>query len=595
MSADGAFVSCSLEPCAPVLDVELLCIRRGTTCFELSKKAVSILCLLRTNPGRFVGLDEIMDTIWSNTFVQPEIVKTYIKQIRQALNDDVRAPRFIETRRGRGYRFIGKLSLASASSSRSMTAEFVGRAEEMTKLESALDAARDQRRKFVFVTGEAGVGKSTLLSEFEKRISDTPNQIVAFGSCSPEIVDEIAFHPILETLQVISRHIETPTWNELISRLAPSWAPILSAARTQRDQPVANIISASGCAVHEMCSLIEAIAKLQPLVLAVEDLQWADRRTLMLIAALARRRSRASFVFVASYRATDIMSEDKARTLISDLKLHCRAEEIALRGFSPEELDEYVSRNLRGSSEIELATVASKRSDCNPFLVKTIVSDAGEGRSWPISENEHVPLELAMYLGLELAQHPAEEMLELQLTQLGNEARRVLSAASVSGRHFCSWSVAQLLDCEMAYVEDVCEKLVMSGQMLKKVGFYELPNSALSPRFAFKHEIYFACLLRRHPMAMLSNLHRKFAFHVEKLWGDQVKMIAADIANRFEYAGDWPRAINYAKIAIQEAKVHSDMPGVERMVRKALKLAAHLPPDQRRREMTLIGHESSLN
>lgn len=71
--------------------------------------------------------------------------------------------------------------------------------------------------------------------------------------------------------------------------------------------------------------------------------------------------------------------------------------------------------------------------------------------------------------------------------------------------------------------------------------------------------------------------------------------MASDITHRFELARDWPRAISYAKIAAVEARGHADAADTIRLANKALQLTEFLPPDQREREVKIIGHEFGLN
>ncbi len=82
---------------------------------SLAPKAFAVLRYLVENAGRLVRQSEILEAVWPDTFVQPEVLKTQILGIRRALGDDPKNPRFIETRPRRGYQFIAPIGDLPAS------------------------------------------------------------------------------------------------------------------------------------------------------------------------------------------------------------------------------------------------------------------------------------------------------------------------------------------------------------------------------------------------------------------------------------------------------------------------------------------------
>ncbi|HYR97298.1 MAG TPA: winged helix-turn-helix domain-containing protein [Candidatus Binatus sp.] len=88
---------------------------RGGTNVPLRRKTFTVLEYLAARPGRLVSKDELLDAVWPATHVTPCVLAGCIREVRRALGDDARAPRFIETAHRRGYRFIGSAVLSSAS------------------------------------------------------------------------------------------------------------------------------------------------------------------------------------------------------------------------------------------------------------------------------------------------------------------------------------------------------------------------------------------------------------------------------------------------------------------------------------------------
>ena len=171
------------------LDLKNECLRLGTQTISLRPKAFAVLKLLLEHQGALVTKQQLLDTIWPDTFVGDAVLKDNIRQLREALEDDAGAPRYIETAHRRGYRFIGKLSdpvppgdatpsslqagvskltSESPATARSSTVDVLGRDAELTEMRKLLEKALKGGRQIVFVTGEAGIGKSALVDTFAR-------------------------------------------------------------------------------------------------------------------------------------------------------------------------------------------------------------------------------------------------------------------------------------------------------------------------------------------------------------------------------------------------------------------------------------------
>src|SRR5262245_21713986 len=132
---------------------------------HLRPKTWAVLRYLVERPGRLITKDELLAAVWESTAVTEGTLTKSIGELRVALDDAADAPRFIETVHGRGFRFVGHTAAAEAPAA-APAATFVGRDAELAALANHLDRARDGRRQVVFVTGEAGIGKTTLLDTF---------------------------------------------------------------------------------------------------------------------------------------------------------------------------------------------------------------------------------------------------------------------------------------------------------------------------------------------------------------------------------------------------------------------------------------------
>ena len=177
----------------------------------LAPTPFAVLCALVRQPGSLLTKNALLDEVWGHRFVSESVLKTAISEIRTALRDDARQPRFIETVSRRGYRFIAVTTAISTtrperaivSEIRSLPgASFIGRAEALSRLRSAWDLACSGHRTVVWVAGEPGIGKTTLIEHFIVGLGDVA---CARGQCVEHYGQGEPYLPVLEALAELSR------------------------------------------------------------------------------------------------------------------------------------------------------------------------------------------------------------------------------------------------------------------------------------------------------------------------------------------------------------------------------------------------------
>jgi DNA-binding winged helix-turn-helix (wHTH) protein len=140
---------------------------RGKAVLPLTRKACEVLQCLLAQPGQLVTKEALFAAVWPETVVSDRVLTNCIAELRQALGDDAQQPQYIATVHRRGYRFIAPLSPpASSPDFRPLvaplpaTARLVGREAELAHLHRLYTQALHGQRHVVFVTGEAGIGKT---------------------------------------------------------------------------------------------------------------------------------------------------------------------------------------------------------------------------------------------------------------------------------------------------------------------------------------------------------------------------------------------------------------------------------------------------
>src|SRR5215469_15817931 len=148
------------------LDTINHCLWRGEDRVTLAPKAFDVLRYLVEHSDRLVSQDEILEALWPETYVNPEVVKKYVLGIRKVLGDQTSSPTFIATFPRRGYQFIApvreKVSTPSSITTKE-TRAIVGREVALCQLNDAFTTAIYGQRQILFITGEAGIGKTALV------------------------------------------------------------------------------------------------------------------------------------------------------------------------------------------------------------------------------------------------------------------------------------------------------------------------------------------------------------------------------------------------------------------------------------------------
>ncbi len=373
----------------------------------LTPKAFAVLCYLVEHAGRLVTQDELLQAVWPDTFVQPEVLKHNIFNIRIALGDHPKKPLFIETLPRRGYEFIATVRqwepAESAAPATPPKRTLAGRDRELGLLRACLQETLQGQRQIVFVTGEPGIGKTALVDEFQRQAAiDEPYLRIAHGQCVESYGRAEAYYAMLEALGELCHGSEGHRFVEILAAQAPTWLVQFPELLTHELRQVLQqeVLGATrDRMLREIRVALDTITLEAPLLLVFEDLHWADPSTVDLISALARSRGPAKLMVLGTYRPAEVESSNyplKALTL--ELLVHRLCDEIALDPLTEAEIDLPAARKLASQSfanrPIELPSTTpvrlerqrfeefcERRRAGNTWCARRDRSDRGERRS----------------------------------------------------------------------------------------------------------------------------------------------------------------------------------------------------------------------
>jgi DNA-binding winged helix-turn-helix (wHTH) protein/tetratricopeptide (TPR) repeat protein len=572
------------------LDIVNHCLWRGEDRVSLTPKAFDVLRYLVEHADRLVTQDEILGALWPETYVNPEVIKKYVLGIRKALGDRHEKPEFIETFPRRGYQFVAPVTEGSAgtpsdtSTNINGTQKMVGREAAMAQLDGYLTHALKSQRQIIFITGEAGVGKTTLIDEFHQAATRHPNLRVIRGQCVEGFGGKEAYYPVLEAIGQWARDAAGSHVIHTLAKQAPTWLiqfPSLIKAE-QREALQKEILGATReRMVREICEALEFLTAQDPLVLVLEDLHWVDPSTLDFISALSRRRGPAKLLLLGTYRPADvIISQSPLRALKQDLVIHNLSQEIALERLEESDVAEYIAikfadRNIPAG----FANLIHRHSGGNALFMVTILQDmVKKGLIAPV--DGRWTLTVALEDVEPSVPETLDQLIEAQFQQLSAEEQRILRNASVAGERF-SVSAITTAESDPGRIEDACAGLAERLQFIKAAGIHEMANGQISAHYEFRHSLYREVLYRRLSEVTRSKLHLQLAQRLKAFCDPCEQELATELALHFESGHDYAQAIRYLMLAaVNAARRFAYRDSIE-ILRNSLKLVSKVTSGDR--------------
>lgn len=555
----------------------------------LNPKAFALLQYLVENNGRLVSHEELLDVLWPNVHVQPEVIKSHILAIRTALGDSPRESRFIETVRKRGYRFVASLSDSrvgtDAPAEPGGGGSYVGRAKSLRQLQDSLELALRGTAQLVFVVGESGIGKSALLDRFSAALGPHYGVLGSIGRCIEGYGGVEPYYPVLEALTRLARGRPGDSLIRALVSIAPTWAVQLPGVLTRetlaglRDQTAG---SARPRMVREFCEWVEEFAANRPLLLVLEDLHWADYSTVDLLSALARRASRAKLLVVATYRPEEAAERSHPiHALSRELLLQKLCREVVLAPLNEADVTEFVSGS-EGSPELrQLARLIAGQSGGNPLFMVAIFDDLVE-RGLIVRAPSGWQLQAAVErIGFEVPR-TLNQLIETRIQRLAAVERRLLETASVAGAEFGAATTAPAAELDSQGFEESCEDLSRRGSFIHRADVKLLPDNTAMQLYGFNHGMYRQVLYGRQGAERRARLHRAIGERLEALYPpEQRGGVAVELAQHFGAAHEWVQALNYLRSALQAAKRRSAHHEALAILDRMLAIAANMPTDAR--------------
>jgi len=471
---------------------------------------------------------------------------------------------------------------------------FVGREPEMKRLGELVRQTIAGSGRVVFITGEPGIGKSSLADELMRRARQQyPGLLVTRGRCVEQYGTGEAYLPFLDAVGSLLSGAGRERVAAILRTYAPTWCLQLPAAfvstgsleSLQRE----TIGATKERMLREMGDALGELAGNNPLVILLEDVHWADPSSIDLLRHLCQRVGGQRLLVISTFRPEDVeRTGHPLKSCKLEMQAHNLCEEIALRSLTHEHIADYL--DLRFSPNDfprELSALIQRKTEGHPLFATSLVQFLRErgdiGRA-----NEHWTLTRPLSeMDLETPEN-VRSMIRKKIEALEEEDRRMLQYASIEGEEFTSIVLAALLGMDELDLEERLARLDKITRLIETREEEELPDGALATRYRFAHALYQNVLYGDLVSKRRMLLHRQAGEQLLQHYGKQAARIAAQLAMHFELGRDFERAIEYLIQAGDNAAQLYANDEAEKHYSRAVDLVEKLSDEEQTRKKSII-------
>jgi DNA-binding CsgD family transcriptional regulator/tetratricopeptide (TPR) repeat protein len=427
------------------------------------------------------------------------------------------------------------------------SSHFVGRVGELAELELAWREAAQRRPVVVLVGGDSGVGKTRLVGELEQRlVSD--DALALRGESVEQGESELPYAPLLSALRPLVR-AQHPALEQLSQGSRNQLAALLPGLDDGRER--GSVADGSGQLrlFEALLEFIHVLSDIQPVLMTLEDMHWADRSTRTFVAFLARSLRQERVMLLLTYRADELHRRHPLRPLVSELERLERARRVDLSPFDRNELTEALTDILGDAPRQELVQRLYVRSEGNPLYTEELLAAGLDGRG--------------------AAPQSLRDAFMLRIERLSAEAQQAARAIAV-GRRVDQETIAEVTglrapELQSALREAVAEQMLVAGG-----------DGRLFFRHALLREVVYDDLLPGERSQLHLGLAQALEMRPIAVEDREIER-AATVASHYAAAGDQPAALR-ASVRAAHAAIDGHAYGeAAQLAERALELWPRVP------------------
>ena len=438
----------------------------------------------------------------------------------------------------------------------------LGRDVELARLQSALNEAEDGRGRVVMVIGEAGIGKTTLIAALAAEADRRAVRLLV-GRCH-ESEKILPFGPWVDAF----RTAQVTSDEKVLQTLSPVWRAELTRLLPEMDSRGLPVPSDDRLRLFDgVAHLFKSLASMQPVMLVLEDMHWADDMSVRLLSFIGRRLEMSRILAVVSVREEELADAPGLCRVLRELQREPHVAQLPLAPLSPADTMT-LARSLAGSRSDEagverLAARVWAVSEGNPFTVVETMRALLDGN---IPESPG---------GLPLAER-VRQVIAARLERLGPQGRQLLPVAAVIGREFDFSLLQRAAGLDEREVAEGVEELVRL-RVLHGVG----------EDFDFLHDRIRAVAYGQLLPARRTRLHAQVAQAIEGLHAENLARYFTPLGMHYKHGEVWDKAVFYLRQAGSQAMVRSAYHEATASIQEAREIIKRLPESDGRREQAV--------
>jgi len=418
--------------------------------------------------------------------------------------------------------------------------QLIDRVEEMNLLREAVDKAVRSAGGVVFLHGEAGIGKTRLARELGAYARLRGMQVL-YGRC-PALFRMDGVPPYILWNEVIKDYLQACTPEQLhrvigfypseVCKLVPEIKQKLgSIPPSMRISPE----SERNRLFEAVSQFVTNISKEAPLLVVLDDLQWTDQSSLLLLHYLARGVYRESLLLLGAYRDTDIDERHPLPAVLTELNRERLLQSATLKRMSFEDISEMIKQILEQDDvPKDFCELVYEKTRGNPFFVEEVIKSLKEEEIIYRKENKWKIKEVSK---IEFPE-TVKSVIKARISRLDEECQNVLTLASFVGNDFSFEALCGVTDFEENKLLEIMEKMLKTGLIKEKV--------------IRGQDVYsFADVIVRDVVHEgVSHLRHK-RFHgavgsaLEKVYATKIDEHLGELALHFLESGDTEKALGY--------------------------------------------------
>jgi DNA-binding SARP family transcriptional activator len=421
---------------------------------------------------------------------------------------------------------------------------FVGRERELAVLLSALEDALSGRGRLLLVGGEPGIGKSRLAEELASRVVDSRAQVL-WGRCW-EAGGAPPYWPWVQAIRACVRH-SSP--DQLRAELGPGAAEIVDLVPEVR-QRLPDVGEPSALAdpqqdrfrlFDSITSFFKNVSRSRPLLLVLDDLNWADKGSLLLLEFVTRELADTHMLLIGTYRDIELTRRHPLSQTLAELTRESLCERVLLRGLSNADVERFIETTCGFAPHQALVRGVHTQTEGNPFFVSEVVrllAEEGALTAEALGKPERWSARLP---------EGVRETIGRRLARLSEPCNETLTIASVIGREFALDQLGGLID-------DLSEDRLL--EVLEEALSAHIIEAAGVGRYQFTHALIQRTLADELSLTRRARLHARIAAALEELHGARADAHAAELAHHYAEAGTLlgpEKLVRYSLIAGESA------------------------------------------